>query len=145
MRAVRVSMFSLCIPTHGTVVCITSCFSSDHTGNYTRKIYPVNSNCFFFFSSSPVLAGPVFTGKRNSCLNKSSFTFRVCFLLGAVVLRSAHLDLNQRANDATSMLGQMPGAQDLQRTKCDYVFGIFVYINMLLHTNTQCFSISDIL
>lgn len=71
MRAVRVSMFSLCIPTHGTVVCITSCFSSDHTGNYTRKIYPVNSNCFFFFFL-PSFGRACLYWQRNSCLNKSS-------------------------------------------------------------------------
>jgi len=41
-------------------------------------------------------------------------TFRVGLQLGAVVIRPAHLDLDQRAHDAASVFGQMASAQNLQ-------------------------------
>lgn len=47
------------------------------------------------------------------CPLPESPTCRLSLLLGAVVLGSTHLDLNDGADDAAAVLGQVAGAQDL--------------------------------
>lgn len=51
----------------------------------------------------------------------AALTCRISFLFYAVIFGPAHLNLDKRADDSTSMLWQVPGAQHLQTRNSDHL------------------------
>lgn len=83
----------------------------DQTGKYTWVMYPVNSNySFLWFGQSITLMADTPIAKISAAL-----TLWISFLFGTVIFCPAHLNLDQRANYATSVLGQVPGTQNLPK------------------------------